>query len=106
MPVLIICKFEENLIKTEGVIVSTIFFSSTQGQATPKLIVLSGPRIKFVIDFMPFLVTCKFEEDSAKVSKMKELSCAQHFPHYKYIGASGCHGNQSFAPICPKTLQD
>ena len=27
-----------------------------------------------------------------------------HFPHYKSVGAFCCHGNQSFDPICPKTL--
>ena len=28
----------------------------------------------------------------------------QHFPHYKSMGAFCCHRNQSFDPICPKTL--
>ena len=28
-----------------------------------------------------------------------------HFPHYKSMGAFCCHGNQSFDPICPKTLR-
>ena len=27
-----------------------------------------------------------------------------HFPHYNSMGAFCCHGNQSFDPICPKTL--
>ena len=27
-----------------------------------------------------------------------------HFPHYKSMGDFCCHGNQSFDPICPKTL--
>ena len=26
------------------------------------------------------------------------------FPHYKPMGAFCCHGNQSFDPICPKTI--
>ena len=26
------------------------------------------------------------------------------FPHYTSMGAFCCHGNQSFDPICPKTL--
>ena len=34
MPVLVICKFEEEPIKTEGAMMST--FSGTQGQVTPK----------------------------------------------------------------------
>ena len=29
---------------------------------------------------------------------------SHHFPHYKSMGAFCCHGNQSFDPICPKTL--
>ena len=36
--------------------------------------------------------------------KMKTLSIGQHFPQYKSMGAFGCHGNQSFDPISPKTL--
>ena len=28
----------------------------------------------------------------------------QHFPHFKSMGDFVCHGNQSFYPICPKTL--
>ena len=35
MPVLVVCKFEEDPIKTEGAIMS-IFFSSAQGQVTRK----------------------------------------------------------------------
>ena len=36
-------------------------------------------------------------------SKMKTLSI-RHFSRYKSLGAFGCHWNQSFDPICPKTL--
>ena len=38
--------------------------------------------------------------------KMKALSCPKHCPHYKPMGVLdfGCRGNQSFDPICPKTL--
>ena len=36
MPVHVICKFEEDPIKTEGAIVSTTFFSSAQRQVIPK----------------------------------------------------------------------
>ena len=28
-----------------------------------------------------------------------------YFPYYKSMGAFCCHGNQSFDPICPKTLR-
>ena len=37
-------------------------------------------------------------------SKTTEKRWRHSFPHYKSIGAFCCHGNQSFDPICPKTL--
>ena len=37
-------------------------------------------------------------------SKTTEKRWQHHFPHYKSMGAFCCHGNQSFDPICPKTL--
>ena len=37
-------------------------------------------------------------------SKTKSLSCGQYFLHYKYMGAFRCRRNQSFDPICPKSL--
>ena len=38
-------------------------------------------------------------------SKTTEKRWRHHFPHYKSMGAFCCHGNQSFDPICPKTLR-
>ena len=37
-------------------------------------------------------------------SKTIEKRWRHRFPHYKSMGAFCCHGNQSFDPICPKTL--
>ena len=37
-------------------------------------------------------------------SKTTEKRWRHHFPQYKSMGAFCCHGNQSFDPICPKTL--
>ena len=37
-------------------------------------------------------------------SKATEKRWRHRFPHYKSMGAFCCHGNQSFYPICPKTL--
>ena len=37
-------------------------------------------------------------------SKTREKRWRHHFPHYKLMEAFCCHGNQSFDPICPKTL--
>ena len=60
------------------------------------------PKFELVRDFMPALVTCKFEKKSDK--KTTENRWRHHFSHYMLIGAFCCHGNQSFDPICPKTL--
>ena len=38
------------------------------------------------------------------VSKTTEKRWRHRFPHYKPLGAFCCYGNQSFDPICPKTL--
>ena len=37
-------------------------------------------------------------------SKATEKRWSHHFPHYKSMGAFCCHGQQSFDPICFKTL--
>ena len=37
-------------------------------------------------------------------SKTTEKKWRHRFPHYKSMGAFCCLGNQSFDPICPKTL--
>ena len=37
-------------------------------------------------------------------SKTTKKRWRHHFPHFKSTGAFCCHGNQSFDPICPKTL--
>ena len=37
-------------------------------------------------------------------SKTTKKRWRHNFPHYKSTGAFCCHGNQSFNPICPKTL--
>ena len=37
-------------------------------------------------------------------SKATDKRWRHRFPHYKSMGPFYCHGNQSFDPICPKTL--
>ena len=37
-------------------------------------------------------------------SKATEKRWRHRFPHYKSMGPFYCHGNQSFDPICPKTV--
>ena len=36
--------------------------------------------------------------------KTTEKRWRHRFPHYKSMEAFCCHGNQSFDPVCPKTL--
>ena len=59
------------------------------------------PKFKLVRDFMHVLVTCKYKKDWIKTT---EKRWRHHFPHYKSMGAFCCHGQQSFDPICLKTL--
>ena len=76
-------------------------FFVAQGWVTLKWMVWSGPKLKL----SEILWQSSLPASMTKIqSKMKLLSSGQHFPHYKSMGAFGCHGNQSFNPICPKTL--
>ena len=50
---------------------------------------------------MHALITCKYKKDRIKNNQEKVETS---FSHYKSMGAFCCHGNQSFDPICPKTL--
>ena len=66
--------------------------------------VVSGPiwpKFELFRDFMHVLFTCKYKEIG---SKSTEKRWRHRFPHYKSMGAFCCHGNQSFDPICPKTI--
>ena len=66
--------------------------------------IVSGPiwpQFELFRDFMHVLVTCKYKKDRIKNNRVKMETS---FPHYKSMGAFCCHGNQSFDPICPKTL--
>ena len=74
MAVLVTSKFVDDRIKNAGVIASTIFSQlyvhgkrfrrsrASNSKANSSIC----PEIELVRDFMPVLVTCKFEEDSIK----------------------------------------
>ena len=62
---------------------------------------LIWPEFKLIRDFMHVQVTCKYKKDWIKNTEKRWRHC---FPHYKSMWAFCCHGNQSFNPICPKTL--
>ena len=50
---------------------------------------------------MHVLVTCKYKKNQIK-NKWEKVETS--FPYHKSMGAFCCHRNQSFQPICPKTL--
>ena len=65
MPVLVIWKFEDDPIKTEGDILSTTFlWCSRVGNS--KVNGRMWPEFKLVQDFMAVLVTCKFDDYTIK----------------------------------------
>ena len=73
MPVLIISKFEEDLIKTEGAMVSTTFFPALKGRyLRSQWTDVAG--FTLLQDFMAVLVTCKFDDDTIKeIFKFKSV---------------------------------
>ena len=105
MPVLVTSNFDDDSIETERASMETAFSHyKSMGRSRAANSVVSGPIwLKFELDrdFMHVLVTCKYEKDRIKSNREKVETS---FSHYKSIGAFCCHGNQSFDPICPKTL--
>ena len=50
---------------------------------------------------MHALITCKYKTDRIKNNEEKVETS---FSHNKSVGDFYCHGNQSFDPICSKTI--
>ena len=75
-------------------------FPVAQGQLTPQSLVESGPNS----NLSEILWLSSLPASMKKIgSKMKGLTCSQHFPHYNPMGAIRCHGNQSSDRIWSKT---
>ena len=75
-------------------------FPDAQGQLTPQSLV----RPSRISNSSEMLWMFSLPASMKKIrSKMKALECSQHFPHYKPMGAIGCHGHQSSDQIWPKT---
>ena len=133
MAVLITYQYDEDPIKSEVAILQTrlnMGVFGTKGQVTLKWIFRSGPNSNFTkINYAcPGCqqVWCKFNQnwrhfqsDNVKYGLFRhsrasnsnvnspiwpEFELIRDFPHYKSMGAFCCHGNQSFVPICLKTL--
>ena len=96
MPVLVTCKFDKDLINNKHAREETLFSQYT-GSLWEIFPVLNGDdpiRLEFELiwDFTPVLDTCKFGEDPIKDDWEKVET---PFPHYKSMGAFGCHDNHS-----------
>ena len=75
-------------------------FPDAQGQLTPQSLVESGPNSNLSEILWLSLLPASMKKIR---SKMKELACSQHFPHYNPMGAIRCHGHQSSDLIWSKT---
>ena len=80
MPVLVISKFDEDMIKNERASLETPFFHyKSMGNFFKRSRALNSvgsgpiwPKLEFIRDFMPVLVTCKFEKKSDKKQQRKD----------------------------------
>ena len=108
-PVLITSNFDDDSIKNERASMETPFSHyksmgnvlDAQGHLTPKSVVRSG-RNSISSEI---LCMSSLPASIKRIgSKTTEKRWRHRFPHYKSMGAFCCHRNQSFDPICPKTL--
>ena len=109
MPVLVTSNFDDDSIENEQASMETAFshyksmenFLDAQGQLTPWSVVRSGRNP----NSFEILCMSSLPASTKRIgSKATDKRWRHHFPHYKSMGSFCCHGNQSFDPICPKTL--
>ena len=109
MPVLVTSNFDDDSIKNERASMETAFshymsmgnFLDTQGQLTPKSVVRSGRNS----NSSEILCMSSLSASIKRIgSKPTQKRWRHRFPNYKSMGAFCFHGNQSFDPICLKTL--
>ena len=109
MPVLVTSNFDDDSIENEWASIETAFshyksmgiFLNTQGQLTPLSGVRSGQNSNSSEILCMSWVPASIKRIGSKTTKKK---WRHFFPHYKSMGAFCRHGNQSFDPICPKTV--
>ena len=77
MPVLVICKFEEGPIKTEGDMVSTTFFRCSRA-GNSEVNGRPWPELELVRDSMTVLVICKFDDDQGQVTPKSMDGCGRN----------------------------
>ena len=108
MPVLVTSNFDDDSIKNERASMEAAFshyvlwnFLDPQGQLTPKSVVRSGQNSNLFETLCMSSLPASIKRIGSKTT---EKRWRHRFPHYKSMGAFCCHGNQSFDPICHKTL--
>ena len=109
MPVLVTSNFDDYSIKNERASMETPFshyksmgnFLDAQGQLTSQSVVRSGRNSNSSEILCMSLLPASIKRIGSKTT---EKRWRHRFPHYKPMGAFCCYGNQSFDPICPKTL--
>ena len=109
MPVMVTSNFDDDSIKNEQASMETPFshyksvgiFLDTQGQLTSWSVVRSGRNS----NSSEILCMSSLHASIKRIGlKTTEKRWRHRFPHYKPMGAFCCYGNQSFDPVCPKTL--
>ena len=109
MPVLVTSNVDDDSIKNKRASMETPFFHyksmgiflDAQGQLTSQSVVRSGRNS----NSSKILCMSSLPASIKRIgSKTIEKRWRHRFPHHKSMGAFCCHGNQSFDPICPKTL--
>ena len=109
MPVLVTSNFDDDSIKNEQASMETAFSHyksignclDTQGQLTPYSVVQSARNSNLSEILCMSSLPASLKRIRSKTTEKRWRHC---FPHDKSMGAFCCHGNQSFDPICPKTL--
>ena len=109
MPVMVTSNFDDDSIENERASMETAFshyksmenYLDAQGQLTPLSVVRSARNS----NSLEILCMSSLPASTKRIgSKATEKRWRHRFPHYKSMGSFCCHGNQSFDPICPKTL--
>ena len=109
MPVLVTSNFDDDSIKNERASMDIAFshyksmrnFLDAQRHLIPQSVVQSGQNSNLSEILCMSSLPASVKRIGSKAIKKR---WRHRFPHYKTMEAFCCHGNQSFDPICPKTL--
>ena len=99
MPVLVTRNFDDDSIKHERASLQTVFSHYVSGKCFRR------SKAAYSVVSRPIWPKSSFTASIKRIgSKTTEKRWRHRFSRYKSTGAFCCHGNQSYDPICPKTL--